>query len=278
MTTKPTKLTSTKPTIFEIPDGAALASTALKSIGEGAEAFAKEVAQKYRHILASDDSVKQFQFAQDMINGNLPEHDDVRVKRCQACGYFFRDKTRPNNGKVCSRGCKHKKDATLDAERKRQKSGSLKRLSAIDMYYVDRDENGELLEYPFYMDCKEGTRTDLQIMELVDRDRIKFMGAGNEFDAYAGYVENKRGKGRKKVTREYSDDRDATKFKRTINAKTQVSSAEFRTSGRTKSYKWDSNEYEVYRAERYGEASLQAARNRALAQAGELTGYELRAN
>lgn len=277
MSTKPTELTPTKPTIFNIPEGAALASTALKSIGEGAEAFAKEVAQNYRHILAGDDSVKQFQFAQDMINGNLSEHDDVRVKRCQSCGYFFRDKTRPNNAKVCSTKCKHIKDAALNAERKR-KRGAEKRMSAIDMYYVDRDEYGELLEYPFYMDCKYSKRTDLQIMELVDRDRIKFMGAGNEFDAYAGYVENKRGKGRKKVTREYSDNRDATKFKRTINAKIQVSSAEFRTSGRTKCYKWDSDEYEVYRAEKYGEASLQAARNRALAQAGELTGYELRAN
>lgn len=31
---------------------------------------------------------------------------DPRVKRCEVCGYPFRDKTRPGNAKVCGPSCK----------------------------------------------------------------------------------------------------------------------------------------------------------------------------
>lgn len=32
---------------------------------------------------------------------------DPRVKQCETCGYYFRDKTKPNNARVCSqRSCK----------------------------------------------------------------------------------------------------------------------------------------------------------------------------
>lgn len=32
--------------------------------------------------------------------------EDPRIKRCNGCGYLFRDKTRPGNAKVCGDSCK----------------------------------------------------------------------------------------------------------------------------------------------------------------------------
>ncbi|WP_342438139.1 hypothetical protein NSS79_02430 [Paenibacillus sp. FSL L8-0436] len=32
--------------------------------------------------------------------------DDAKVKRCATCNYYFRDKTRPGNAKVCGPSCK----------------------------------------------------------------------------------------------------------------------------------------------------------------------------
>lgn len=32
--------------------------------------------------------------------------DDAKIKRCATCNYYFRDKTRPGNAKVCGPSCK----------------------------------------------------------------------------------------------------------------------------------------------------------------------------
>lgn len=42
-----------------------------------------------------------------LVLRNLEKQADPRVKRCETCGYYFRDKTKPNNARVCSqRTCK----------------------------------------------------------------------------------------------------------------------------------------------------------------------------
>lgn len=63
--------------------------------------------------------------------GILPEGSDVdkkRVKRCATCGYFYIDKTRPNNSKTCSAECKTDRDTA----RRREKTQELRRLGVIE--------------------------------------------------------------------------------------------------------------------------------------------------
>lgn len=262
-TTKPTDFSPTKPTIFHLKQDEAYEATKYTLIGAGASLFAREMALKYR---IGTDSVKAFEFAQAMMAGTLDEHREPRVKRCQACGYYFRDKTRPGNALVCSRECKNKKDAVLDAERKRLKSSGTKRVSAVDKYYVTKDSAGNELEYPFFLDCEKGKRSDVEIMSVVDRDRMTLARNAN-FEAYADAVANMRCRGgKRRMTMEFSDAKNSSR-KRTIAAKTQVSSKASRTSKPMCRSTWDSEDYELYRIEKYGEYRLQAERRNARHQA-----------
>lgn len=49
------------------------------------------------------------------------ETTDPRIKRCEYCGYPYRDKTRPNNSVTCCRQCKVSWDTLRRAEVKRSK-------------------------------------------------------------------------------------------------------------------------------------------------------------
>lgn len=47
--------------------------------------------------------------------------DDPRIKRCEVCGYPFRDKTRPGNAKVCGDTCKTTRKTVQRAEQRARK-------------------------------------------------------------------------------------------------------------------------------------------------------------
>lgn len=47
--------------------------------------------------------------------------DDPRIKRCEVCGYPFRDKTRPGNAKVCGPSCKTIRKTEQKAEQRARK-------------------------------------------------------------------------------------------------------------------------------------------------------------
>lgn len=57
----------------------------------------------------------------DLMGGILPEDLDTdrkRIKECAYCGYYYRDKTRPNNSVTCSAECK----TLRDTKRRRSKT------------------------------------------------------------------------------------------------------------------------------------------------------------
>lgn len=64
-----------------------------------------EGAIEYARTLITGLSSNQAEYAlSKLLTGNPSE--DPRIKLCTFCGYPFRDKTRPNNAKVCSKSCK----------------------------------------------------------------------------------------------------------------------------------------------------------------------------
>ncbi|KGE20805.1 hypothetical protein PWYN_01085 [Paenibacillus wynnii] len=44
--------------------------------------------------------------------------DEAKVKRCATCNYYFRDKTRPGNAKVCGPSCKTVRKTDQKAEQR----------------------------------------------------------------------------------------------------------------------------------------------------------------
>lgn len=76
-----------------------------------------------------------------LVAGEAHDPTDRKVKRCDYCGYYFRDKTRPNNSVVCSVGCRKLRKA-LYARNEYVPTPPKPRPLALD------------LEYPFYKDTK----------------------------------------------------------------------------------------------------------------------------
>lgn len=81
-----------------------------------------------------------------LLKGELHDPADKRIKRCAYCGYYYRDKTRPNNSKNCSRECKIASD-TLKRARKNADKALLKLDFEKELYTYYAWH----LEYPFYL-------------------------------------------------------------------------------------------------------------------------------
>ncbi|MGP9043143.1 hypothetical protein [Cytobacillus kochii] len=84
-----------------------------------------------------------------LVAGNLHDSDDKRIKKCDWCGYYFRDKTKPNTAKVCCRQCKYSKSNAAKAKKKADEAllNPTKKVNTYT-YYADH------LEYPYYANEK----------------------------------------------------------------------------------------------------------------------------
>ncbi|RFU60526.1 hypothetical protein [Peribacillus glennii] len=89
-----------------------------------------------------------FPVIQQVINGQLHNVVDKRIKRCDYCGYFWRDISLRNNKRKCSADC----ERSLKTLQKREQR-ALKELlnpkpkKAPDMYTYYADH----LEYPYFL-------------------------------------------------------------------------------------------------------------------------------
>lgn len=96
---------------------------------------------------------------------------DPRVKRCEVCGYPFRDKTRPGNAKVCGPSCKTMRKTEQRAEqRARKDAGKPKKPRRYDEEALMRGLWN--FEKPYDPDKLE------QIAAA--RDRARYMGGGRK--------------------------------------------------------------------------------------------------
>lgn len=102
-------------------------------IGTGAAEFARSYVEGYPKEVALE--------RLKLLNeGRLHNTEDKRIKRCATCSYFYRDKTKPNNSKTCSKECKIKKDTVIRAAKKPKK------LTQRDTLYHDH------YEYSYWVD------------------------------------------------------------------------------------------------------------------------------
>ena len=100
--------------------------------GKGAVEFA-------RAIVAGLDEEQAAPIIEAIIERRYHDPANPRIKDCAFCGYVYRDITRPNNSRVCSRECKAGKDAE-EKRRKRREKGEFHRYKASD-YEVLFDGN-----------------------------------------------------------------------------------------------------------------------------------------
>lgn len=110
-----------------------------KQPGEGAVEFAQTFTEELTQYEAMP-VIKQ------LIRGELHDQADKRIKRCDYCGYYYRDQTRPNNSRTCSRECKTSRD-TLNRAKKKADEALLKpkKKTKRETYYLYWHE------YPFWL-------------------------------------------------------------------------------------------------------------------------------
>lgn len=157
---------------IEIKPGEVLAESAFKvDPGTGAIKLAQEFA-----VGRTRDEVEEI--LSDLIDGNFEGANDKRVKRCQYCGYFYRDITRANSSHTCSPECKSGKDNLLKRYRRRIREDAglkPKRKLLKDEHYADG-------EYPFFA-------SDYWMFEYDRRNQT--YSYGDNFESYIGWYQNR---------------------------------------------------------------------------------------
>lgn len=117
-----------------------------------------------------------------LLRGDLIEADDKRVKRCDCCGYFWRDDSLRNTKRTCSDECK----TTIKTMQKRQQRADQELLNPKPRKRTLMDDYVWWLEYPYwaneYSMIKIGWKFEkpsgLGVMDYVEAKRGIY-GEGN---------------------------------------------------------------------------------------------------
>jgi len=149
--------------------------------GEGAIEFAKEIIGDMSRRQASV-------IMSDLLAGNLHDKSDKRIKRCDHCGYYWRDDSLRNTRKTCSDECR-RKIKTLQRQKQREKQALFnpkprKRTLMDDYYYW--------LEYPYWADEYSMLKIGWKYEVPHRASTIDFIEAKNELYGEGNRVKPKR--------------------------------------------------------------------------------------
>jgi hypothetical protein len=119
-----------------------------KNPGEGAVEYANSFFEQL--TVETITREKALLLINRLINGDFNDDTDKRIKCCDWCGYFYRDKTKPNNSKVCGQSCKFAKDNHAKAVKKADKE-LLKPKKEKSFERELYECHVHWLEYPYYV-------------------------------------------------------------------------------------------------------------------------------
>lgn len=234
-------------TTIAIKQGEVIKKTAYQKPGAGAIEFAR------RYISAEMDYEEMLEVMTAVVDGNFEEYGDKKVKHCQCCAFFFRDKTKNNSSVVCSPECKAVKDAVIKTYTRRvrtEQAGTARKSYKHGRYYGG--------EYSFW--CND------EAMFEYDRKRGIYAHGDDLEEVIAAAQKRALMGGKKKVTTDvdfYEADWSNKPTQRTHDFYGTTNT----TGGKVKVIKRSREEIEVDLLARYGEKKLALARKRALDQA-----------
>lgn len=237
-------------TTLKIKQGEVLKDTAFKNPGTGAIEFAR------RYVGPGHDYDELLEIMSDLIDGNFVEIHDKKVKRCQCCGFYYRDKTKNNSATTCSVECKAGKDAVLKTYNRRVKTEQ-----AGTARKDFRDGRYAYGEYPFWASERDMFEYDRKNKIYSHGDNLESIVATAQRRALMG--------GKKRVTENFG-----LYEGKWSNAET-TRLPEFwgdtpATGGKVKVINRSREEIEADLLERYGEKHLAKMRDRALEHARSL--------
>ncbi|HDR8094247.1 TPA: hypothetical protein QCZ12_004358 [Bacillus cereus] len=141
--------------------------------GEGAIDFAK-------HFISDLTSDEALHILRQLLKGRLHDKTEKRIKRCAYCGYYYRDKTRPNNSKTCCSKCK----VDLDTLRR----AIIRADKALLNPKKTKKEKGHVwwLEYPFYVQEYEMLKRTWKYEAPYSPNKITAIHAAKQRDGMIG--------------------------------------------------------------------------------------------
>ncbi|PFW37798.1 hypothetical protein COL11_09905 [Bacillus anthracis] len=141
--------------------------------GEGAIDFAK-------HFTSNLTSEEALHIIRQLLKGRLHDKTDKRIKRCAYCGYYYRDKTRPNNSKTCCSKCKMDLDTLRRAIIRADKALLNPKIAKRDTCHV------WWLEYPFYVQEYEMLKHTWKYEAPYSPNKITAIHAAKQRDGIIG--------------------------------------------------------------------------------------------
>lgn len=108
-------------------------------------AGAIEFGEQFTHSMSQDEAAKVIA---QLLAGKLHDTTDSRVKRCDYCGYFWRDESLRNTRKTCSDECK-RKIKTLQRRKQREKEKK-ELMNTKPKKRKLQDDYVYWLEYPYW--------------------------------------------------------------------------------------------------------------------------------
>jgi hypothetical protein len=157
-----------------------------KDPGLGAIEYARQF------VKGAGDRAEMLAIFSDLMSGDLQDPNDKRVKRCDHCGYYWRDDSKRNNRKVCSEMCRKSKDALRNRkarEKKRLLNLKPRKKTLMDDYV-------EWLEYPYWLDEYSMTKIGWKHEKPYKAETLDFVsnhqeawGNGNRRKSYVNYDE-----------------------------------------------------------------------------------------
>lgn len=224
-----------KPTIT-VPKGHVLETVFEYIPGPGALDYMRELTERFNTDLLD---------IYEGIDSYLQEVDEKGIKRCQYCGYPFRDNTRNQSKLVCSERCKKKKDVFL---RKIKRSlNPDRRLSYRELHMTGHDTG-----YTIW-------KSDYAMTNYDKNNKVDFYGRGLDEVEGRQQIRNMNG-GRRKVTDfiSYDGDEEYTPSRFEVNLPEvfkDIEPAPVTVTKRTK------EEIDEYRLKTFGQRKLDNVRN-----------------
>lgn len=138
-----------------------------------------EFARQYTEGLTRDQAAP---IISDLMRGELNDESDRRIKRCDHCGYYWRDDSMRNTKRTCSDDCKR----SLKTLQRRQQRADQALLNPKPRKRTLMDDYIYWLEYPFWINeysmIKIGWKYEkpsgVAVMDYVESQRDIY-GPGN---------------------------------------------------------------------------------------------------
>ncbi|WP_332629194.1 hypothetical protein [Halalkalibacter flavus] len=215
--------------------------------GSGAVSFAAQYAKGMIRAQALPVIVQ-------LMAGELHDQSDKRIKRCNYCGYWWRDDSLRNTKRTCSPECKTKVKSLQQAERRADHAllnPKPKKPSHLEQYYV------WWIEYPFWIDDYQMLKHTWKYESMKSNAKIEHIEAAKKRGEAMG--------GRKKPNYQVpygggEKDDQAVKLHK-VSLRLPKSDRE---SGEVKSFNIDN--VNAYLREKYSEEKLQLEAKRAKRQ------------